>query len=77
MTREDSRSASFEAKIAIGKPDGPSFNAKGSLVKDEEVNKVLFENYAKKYSDGWSKYEKEFKEGLASGKRTLVKYEAE
>jgi hypothetical protein len=66
-----------KAKIAIGKPDGPSFNAKGSLVKDEEVNKVLFETYAKKYGDGWPKYEKDFKEGLISGKRTLVKYEAE
>ena len=66
-----------KAKIVIGKKDGPSFNAKGSLVKDEEVNKVLFETYAKKYSEGWSKYEKDFKEGLASGKRTLVKYEAE
>src|SRR5262245_18970819 len=49
-----------KAKIAIGKSEGPSFNAKGSLVRDEEVNKVLFETYAKKYSDGWSKYEKDF-----------------
>ena len=66
-----------KAKIAIGKPDGPSFNAKGSLVKDEEVNKVMFETFAKKYAGGWSSYEKQFKEGLANGSRTLIKYEVE
>jgi len=66
-----------KAKIAIGKPDGPSFNAKGSLVKDPEVNKVMFETYAKKYADGWSSYEKQFKDGLTDGSRTLIKYEAE
>lgn len=66
-----------KAKIAIGKPDGPSFNAKGSIVKDAEVNKAMFEAYAKKYADGWSSYEKQFKDGLADGSRTLIKYEAE
>jgi hypothetical protein len=66
-----------KAKIAIGKPDGPSFNAKGSVVKDEAVNKVMFETFAKKYADGWSSYEKQFKDGLANGSRTLIKYEAE
>jgi hypothetical protein len=66
-----------KAKVAIGKPDGPSFNAKGSIVKDPEVNKVMFESFAKKYSDGWSSYEKQFKDGLADGSRTLIKYEAE
>ncbi|MGE0682015.1 MAG: hypothetical protein AB7P69_14090 [Candidatus Binatia bacterium] len=66
-----------EAKIAIGKPDGPSFKAKGSVVKDAEVNKALYESFAKKYADGWSSYEKQFKEGLANGSRTLVKYDPE
>ena len=66
-----------KAKVAIGKKDGPSFNAKGSVVKDEAVNKVMFETFAKKYADGWSSYEKQFKEGLADGSRTLIKYEAE
>ena len=66
-----------KAKITIGKPDGPSFNAKGSIVKDAEVNKAMFESYAKKYADGWSSYEKQFKDGLANGSRTLIKYEAE
>ena len=66
-----------KAKIAIGKPDGPSFNAKGSVVKDAEVNKVMFESFAKKYADGWSSYEKNFRDGIADGSRTLIKYEPE
>ncbi|HJY80967.1 MAG TPA: hypothetical protein VKK81_07795 [Candidatus Binatia bacterium] len=64
-----------KAKIAIGKTDGPSFNAKGSIVKDPEVNKVLFEVFAKKYGSGWSSLEEKFRDGLADGSRVLVKYE--
>ena len=66
-----------KAKVAIGKPDGPSFSAKGSLVKDPEVNKVMFETFAKKYADEWSSYEKNFRDGLADGSRTLIKYDPE
>ncbi|HJY84704.1 MAG TPA: hypothetical protein VKK81_26935, partial [Candidatus Binatia bacterium] len=66
-----------KAKIAAGKADGPSFNAKGSIVKDPEVNKVMFEVYAKKYGSGWSSYEKKFRDGLADGSRVLIKYEPE
>jgi len=65
------------AQIAIGKADGPSFKAKGSLVKDAAVDKVLYETFAKKYEGSWSSYEKQFKEGLANGSRTLVKYDPE
>ena len=66
-----------KAKIAIGKADSPSFNAKGSVVKDAEVNQVMFEAFAKKYADGWSSYEKSFRDGLADGSRTLIKYDPE
>ena len=66
-----------KAKVAVGKSDGPSFTAKGSLVKDPEANKVMFETFAKKYADGWSSYEKNFHDGLADGSRTLIKYEPE
>ena len=66
-----------KAKIAVGKSDGPSFTAKGSLVKDPEADKVMFEIFAKKYADGWSSYEKSFRDGLANGSRTLIKYEPE
>jgi len=64
-----------KAKIAIGKTDGPSFNAKGSIVKDPEANKVMFEVYAKKYGSGWSSYEKKFRDALADGSRVLIEYE--
>jgi hypothetical protein len=66
-----------KAKIAVGKSDGPSFSAKGSLVKDAEVNKVMFETFAKKYANDWSSYDKKFREGLADGSRALIKYEPE
>jgi hypothetical protein len=65
----------IKAKIAVGKADGPSFNAKGSIVKDPEVNKVLFEVFAKKYGSSWSSLEKKFRDGLADGSRVLIKYE--
>ncbi len=64
-----------DAKIAVGKADGPSFKAKGSLVKDAEANKVMFAAFAKKYASDWTSYEKKFQEGLADGSRTLVKYD--
>lgn len=63
------------AKIAVGKADGPTFAAKGGIVKDAEVNKLLCETFAKKYAGGWSSYEKKFREGLADGSRVLIKYE--
>jgi hypothetical protein len=66
-----------KAKVAIGKADGPSFTAKGSIVKDPEANKALFEAFAKKYSDGWSSFEKQFRDGLTNGSRALIKYEPE
>ena len=64
-----------QAKIAIGKADGPSFNAKGSIVKDPAVNKAMFEAYAKKYTNEWQSYEQKFRDGLANGSRVLIKYE--
>jgi len=66
-----------EAKIFVGKPDGPSFKAKGSLVKDPEANKALFETYAKKYGSDWTSYEKKFRDGLVDGSRVLVRYDPE
>src|SRR3989449_10601143 len=64
-----------KAKVWIGKTDGPSFNAKGSIVKDPEANKVMFETFAKKYSGEWPSYEKKFRDDLTSGSRVLIKYE--
>jgi hypothetical protein len=62
------------AKIAVGKADGPSFDAVGSIVKDAKVADLLRETYAKKYSDRWPGFAEKFKEGLKDGSRVLVKY---
>jgi len=62
------------AKIAIGKPDGPSFEAVGSIVKDPKVADLLRETYAKKYPDRWPAFADRFKAGLADGSRVLVRY---
>ena len=62
------------AKIAVGKPDGPSFAAVGSIVTDQKVADLLFETYAKKYPDRWPGYEQKFKDGIKDGSRVLVKY---
>lgn len=64
-----------KAKIAVGKADGPAFEAKGSIVKDAEMNKLVFETFAKKYASGWPTYEKKFRDELADGSRVLIKYE--
>ena len=63
-----------EAKIAVGKVDGPSFTATGSLVKDAKTEALLMETYAKKYADGWDKYADNFRDGLKDGSRVVVKY---
>ncbi|HEY2387331.1 MAG TPA: hypothetical protein VGK30_10240 [Candidatus Binatia bacterium] len=62
------------AKIAVGKPDGPSFEAVGSIVKDAKIADLLRETYAKKYPDRWPGFAERFKAGLADGSRVLVRY---
>jgi hypothetical protein len=63
-----------QAKIAVGKSDGPSFIATGAVVNEPEVSPILFETYAKKYPDGWPKFEGKFRSGLKDGSRVLIKY---
>jgi hypothetical protein len=63
-----------QARIAVGKPDGPSFMATGALVNEPEVYPVLFATYAKKYGGDWTKYEDRFRTGLKDGSRVLIKY---
>ena len=63
-----------KARIAVGKPDGPSFEATGSLPKDPTIEQHLLEAYAKKYPEGWQKFEAAFRDGFKSGDRVLVKY---
>ncbi|MBI4515872.1 MAG: hypothetical protein HY699_08670 [Deltaproteobacteria bacterium] len=62
------------ARIAIGKSDGPAFQAVGSLVNDPEVQNLMLQTYAKKYPDRWPAYEQKFRSGFKDGSRVLVKY---
>jgi hypothetical protein len=62
------------AKIAVGKVDGPSFTATGAIVNEPDVLPVLYETYAKKYADGWTRFEEKFRTGFKDGSRVLIKY---
>jgi hypothetical protein len=62
------------AKIAVGKPDGPSFDAVGTIVHDPAIAAHLFATYAKKYPDRWPSYAERFETGMKDGSRVLVKY---
>lgn len=63
-----------DAKIAVGKVDGPSFKAKGAIVKDPTVEELMFTTFAKKYPDGWPNHEQKFRNGFKDGRRILIKY---
>ena len=63
-----------QARIAAGKPDGPSFVARGAVVNEPDMYPILFDTYAKKYPDGWGQFEQKFKTGLKDGSRLLIKY---
>ena len=63
-----------KARIAVGKTDGPSFEAVGELKHDAAVEQRMLEAYAKKYPDGWDKHADSFREGFKSGQRVLVRY---
>jgi hypothetical protein len=62
------------ARIAVGKAGGPTFEATGELVHDAAIEQRLLEAYAKKYPEGWSRFETNFREGFKSGARVLVRY---
>ena len=62
------------AKIAVGKVDGPSFTATGSLVSDPAVQELLMKTYARKYEGAWQTHEESFRQGFKDGSRVLVKY---
>ena len=63
-----------KARVALGKTDGPAFDASGSIVEDPKINEVLFETFAQKYPSGWKSYEDGFRSGFADGSRVLIKY---
>ena len=63
-----------QAKIWIGKPEGQSFAATGAIVNEPEAQAALLETYARKYPDGWKKWEESFRTGFADGSRVLIRY---
>ena len=63
-----------QAKIWVGKADGPSFMATGAIVSDPAAQQAMLETYAKKYPDGWSRFEEKFRSGFKDGTRVLIKY---
>lgn len=63
-----------QAKIWVGKSDGPSFMATGTFVNDVAMQDLLLKTFAQKYPDGWGKWEKSFRDGFKDGNRVLIKY---
>jgi len=63
-----------KAHIAVGKADGPAFDATGEVVKDAATEQKMLEEYARKYPEGWARFAEKFKEGFKSGERVLVRY---
>jgi hypothetical protein len=63
-----------KARIAVGKSDGPAFDATGEVVKDAAVAKSLMEDYARKYPEGWARFADKFRDGFKTGERVLVRY---
>jgi hypothetical protein len=62
------------ARIAVGAPNGPTFDATGTLVHDAALEARLMDAFAKKYPDGWKRYEQAFRDGFKSGERVVVRY---
>ena len=63
-----------KAHIAVGKADGPAFDATGEVVKDAATEQKLMDEYARKYPEGWARFADKFREGFKSGERVLVRY---
>jgi hypothetical protein len=62
------------ARVAVGTPDGPAFDATAALVKDAALAGRMMDAFATKYAEGWKRHEAGFREGFESGERVLVKY---
>lgn len=68
------RAGRTKARIAVGRRDGPTFAAEGAFVRDPAVYEKLCATFAKKYPQGWPKYEANFRNGLRDGSRVLMRY---
>jgi hypothetical protein len=63
-----------KARIAVGKADGPAFDATGELARDAAIEQKMMDDYARKYPEGWARFAEKFREGFKSGERVLVRY---
>lgn len=63
-----------KARVALGTPNGPAFDATGSIVEDAELTDLLFERLAQKYPSSWKSFESGFRSGFQDGSRVLIKY---
>ena len=63
-----------KAHIAVGKADGPAFDATGEVVHDAAVEQKLMDAYARKYPEGWARFADKFRDGFKTGDRVLVRY---
>ena len=62
------------ARIAVGKADGPAFDATGELVRDAAVEQRLLDEFGRKYPEGWKRFADRFRDGFKSGERVIVRY---
>lgn len=62
------------ARIAVGKVDGPTFEATGEIVDDPQVQERLMQELGRKYPEGWTRFEQRFRDGFRSGDRVVVRY---
>jgi hypothetical protein len=62
------------ARIAVGRADGPAFEARGEVRRDPAMEDRLMAEFARKYPDGWQRHAEGFREGFKSGERVLVRY---
>jgi len=63
-----------KARIAVGKADGPTFAATGRTLHDAAIEERLLAAYARKYPEGWTRFEEKFRTGFKDGSRVLIAY---
>ncbi len=54
----------------------PSYDARARIDSDRSAHTRALESFGAKYTAGWSKWGPRFREGLASGERVLIRYQA-
>ena len=68
------QNGSPEATIAIGKPDGLSLKASGTIVKDSQVSKSILDNLRSKYPEFWKEYGGLLQQKVNEGVSVVIKY---